>query len=324
MITLYFGKTPHRFPNTWEELRPEQYLKLVELLGLFWIGMLSMCEVRVAFFRHIAKLEHIRVPHRSKKRFYDNILTASRQFNFFFTLDYGDRIDHISTDVRKLLRKCPPDELLSDSAEIRYTRTLVYKYRIDAVWVGNLLPTIQIGDHKLQGWTAHLEEGALTTSLSASQYAQGYDLLSMIGTDGNRRAMVLLVALLYGIEMNDTTAIGQIERLPDTLLQAVALNFQAFVTFVFTRTPFSILWSSDSGVKKKVERLSMSDSLYNLCKEGYGDYEQIEQMPLLTYLGIMRAETIGTVRSLAASDLPIEDIAVRTGLSINQIKKLLC
>lgn len=324
MITLYFGETPYRFPNAWEELTAGQYLRLVELLGLFWTGALSMCDLRIAFFRHLAGLEHIRVPARARERFFDNLLTASRQFDFFFTLDYGNRIDHLSADVRKLLRKCPPDELLSDSAEIRYARTLEYEYRIDAVWVGNLLPTIRLKNDVLCGWTANLEGGALTTSLSSYQYAQGYDLLMAIGEGADRRAMALLVGLLYGVDTNDTARIEQIERLSDILLQAVVLNFQAFVTFIFTRTAFSVLWSADSDRPKRQERISMSDSLYGLCKDGYGNYEQVEKMPLLTYLGIMRAETIQAARSMATDDTTPEEIAGRMGLSVGQVKRMLC
>lgn len=324
MITLYFGETPHRFPNAWEELTPEQYLRLVELLGLFWAGKLSMCDLRIAFFRRLAGLEHLRVPARARERLFDNLLTASRQFDFFFTLDYGDRIDHLSADVRKLLRKCPPDELLSDSAEIRYARTLAYEYRIDAVWVGNLLPTIRVGEQKLQGWTAHLEGGALTTSMTSYQFVQGYDLLSAIGSGSSRRAMALLVGLLYGVDANDTLRLERIKQLSDHMLHAAILNFQAFAAFIFTRTPFSVLWSSGSGAEKKQEQLSMSDTLYGLCKEGYGNYDQVERMPLMTYLGIMRAEIIQTVRSMATGDTAPEDIAARMGLSVNQVRRMLC
>lgn len=324
MITLYFGDTPHRFPNAWNELSTDQYLCLVELLGLFWTGALSMGELRIAFFRHIAGLEHVRVPVRARERFFDNLLTASRQFDFFFTLDYGDRIDHLPADVRRAIRKTPPSELLSDSAEIRYARTLDYEYRIDAVWVGNLLPTIRLKDDVLSGWRAHLDGGALTTTLSSYQYAQGYDLLMAIGEGANRRAMALLVGLLYGVDANDTARIEQIERLPDILLQAVVLNFQAFVTFIFTRTAFSVLWSTESDHPERQERISMSDSLYGLCKDGYGNYEQVEKMPLLTYLGIMRTETIRTVRSMASDDTAPEEIADRMGLSVEQVKRMLC
>ena len=174
------------------------------------------------------------------------------------------------------------------------------------------------------GWTANLEGGALTTSLSSYQYAQGYDLLMAIGEGANRRAMALLVGLLYGVDTNDTARIEQIERLPDILLQAVVLNFQAFVTFIFTRTAFSVLWSADSDRPKRQERISMSDSLYGLCKDGYGNYEQVEKMPLLTYLGIMRAETIQAARSMATDDTTPEEIAGRMGLSVGQVKRMLC
>lgn len=324
MITLYFGDKPYQFPNAWEELTLDQYLTLVRLLGLFWTGSLSMCDLRIAFFRHIAGLEDIRVPGRARERFMDNVLTASRQFDFFFTLDYGNRIDHLSADVRKMLRKTPPDEILSTSGEIRYARSLEWEYRIDAVWMKNLLPMIRLGERELQGWSAHLEGGALTTSMTSYQFAQGYDLLTAISDGGSRRAMALLVGLLYGADTDDAALVERIGQLPDDILQAVILNFQAFVTFIFTRTPFSTLWSSRSGTTKKQESLAISDSLYGLCKEGYGNYEQVERMPLMTCLGIMRSEMISAVRSMAATDTAPEDIAARMGLSVEQVKKMLC
>lgn len=324
MITLYFGETPYQFPNAWEDLTPDQYLTLVGLLGRFWTGAISMCDLRIEFFKHLAGLETIRVPARARERFMDNVLTASRQFDFFFTLEYGDKIDHLSADVRKMLRKMPADEILSDSGEVRYARSLEWEYRIDAVWMKNLMPMIRMGDRELQGWTAHLEGGALTTSMTSYQFAQGYDLLSTIGDGGSRRAMALLLGLLYGADTDDTALVEQIGQLPDDILQAAILNFQAFVTFIFTRTPFSILWSSGSGAEKKQESLVMSDSLYSLCKEGYGNYEQVERMPLMTYLAIMRTETISSVRSMAAVDTAPEDIAARMGLSVEQVKKMLC
>lgn len=324
MITLYFGDKPYPFPNTWEELTPDQYLTLVRLLGRFWAGGISMCDLRIAFFRHMAGLEDIRVPGRSRERFMDNVLTASRQFDFFFTLDYGDRIDHLSADVRKMLRKTPPDELLSTSGEVRYARTLEWEYRIDAVWARNLLPVIRVGERELQGWSAHLDGGALTTSMTSYQFAQEYDLLAAISDGSSRRTMALLVGLLYGADTDDAALMNLIGQLPDDILQAAILNFQAFVTFIFTRTPFSILWSSGSGTSKKQESLAMSDSLYGLCKEGYGNYEQVERMPLMTYLGIMRSEMITAVRSMAATETAPEDIAARMGLSVEQVKKMLC
>lgn len=145
-----------------------------------------------------------------------------------------------------------------------------------------------------------------------------------IGEEGNRRAMALLAGLLYGVEPDDRATVERIERLPDILLQAVVLNFQAFVTFVFTRTAFSVLWSADADRPGRRERISMSDSLYGLCKEGYGSYEQVERMPLLTYLGIMRAETIQSVRSMATDDTTPEEIAGRMGFSVGQVKRMLC
>lgn len=326
MITIYFGENPYQFPNSWEELTPGQYLILVSLLGRFWAGELSVSELRVEFFKHLAVIENIRIPSRARERFLDNVLTASRQFDFFLTLDYGDKISDLSAPVRKQLRKTPPDEILSESSEIRYARGLDYEYQLDAVWMKNLFPEIELKDRKLQGWRAQLEGGTLTTSMTSYQYAQGYDLLSAIGSGGSRHTMALLVGLLYGADTNDTILIQEIEQLSDNLLQGVIMNFQAFITFMFTRTPFSILWNSapDKSKKKQSISTSMSDSLYGLCKDGYGDYTKVEQMPLMTYLGITRTNLITSIRSMVDSGISESEIATRLNLSINQIEKILC
>lgn len=60
--------------------------------------------------------------------------------------------------------------------------------------------------------------------------------------------MLLLAALLYGIDAHGEDS-GDLELLDDDLLQAIVLNFQAFVSFIFTKTHFSVLWNRDLPAK---------------------------------------------------------------------------
>ena len=68
----------------------------------------------------------------------------------------------------------------------------------------------------------------------------------------------------------------------------------------------------------------MSDSLYELCKNGYGDYGQVEKMPLVTYLTILRSDLISSIRTMAAGGTTSDEIAERTHLSHQTIQKILC
>lgn len=327
MITLYFGDTPYQFPNRWEELTQDQYLALVELIMQYYAEKITMCELRVMWFMKIAGLEKTKVRRGSRERFTDNVLTASRQFDFFYKLDYAGQIDALSPEIKKILRKTSPDEVNSSNSEIRYARQLEYSYQLDAVWAKNLIPSISLGDGRiLSGWSATLGSGTLQTSLTSKQYTAGYDLLSLIHA-GGRGVMVLLTGLLYGVDDGDAVTLALIEQQPDAVLNGVVLNFQAFVSFVFSRTHFSILWNAGgdrSGEKADGKvALAMSDSLYNLCENGYGDYEKVETMPMMTFLTIIRKDFINSVRTMAASGVELDKIAERTHLSISQIKKIL-
>ena len=167
-----------------------------------------------------------------------------------------------------------------------------HSIRLDAVWAKNLIPAIDAGCREYSGWDARIEAGMLITTMTTRQFTQGYDLLLAIGNGYARSSMLLLAALLYGIDAHGEDS-GDLELLDDDLLQAIVLNFQAFVSFIFTKTHFSVLWNCDLPAKpnRKVS-MSMSEGVYALCNKGYGNYDQVENMPLMTYLSILRADLI--------------------------------
>lgn len=325
MVQLYFGDNCYEYPNSWYELSTEQYLKLIPLINDYLGGNLSMCKMRIEWFKKIAGIDQIQVSAKHWEKFCDNLLTASRQFNFFYTLDYADKLDHLSSTTRKMLKRTPADEYTSIDGEMRYAQKLEYSYKLDAVWAKNLIPEISLPNRVLKGWTADIQSGILSTSLSALQFTQGYDLLGNISEGNPTHTLAVLTALLYGVDTSDIDSIEGLEKLPDTILQGVALNFQALTSFIFKSVHYSILWNGGQGESSTKEHLNMafSDSLYGLCKTGYGNYEQIEKMPLLTYLNILRTDLINGVKTLAASGQSVTDIAGQMNLPIDLIEKML-
>ncbi len=323
MIELRFGSNEYSFPNKWEELSPDQYMKLVPLLNLFWAGEISLMEVRTSWFKQIAGLEGIKVPKDRIAQVADNIYTASRQFNFFYKIDYDGKTDSFPADIRRLLEKTAPDDLLDDSAEVRYASTLKYGYKPDSVWAKNLIPSISVKGTALEGWKVSVDGDALTSTLTALQFLQGNDILTRLTKNRRRQDIALLCSILYPAPDGSDISVADYDTLEDNILFGVVQNFQAFVSFIFTRTQFSILWATGK-VKKRSRSVSISqtDALYSLSKSGYGSYEQIERMPMTTYLSIVRADMISAIRSLVDSKMTLDEIAERVNLPIEIINKI--
>lgn len=105
-------------------------------------------------------------------------------------------------------------------------------------------------------------------------------------------------------------------------LQAIALNFQAIVTFLFTKTHFSLL---SAGKNEEIPEIAtgLTETMYNLSADGMGDVNTVKQMPIIEFLTILRKKLIESVRAMHDAKVDIVEIASKTGLSTQIIKKML-
>lgn len=69
--------------------------------------------------------------------------------------------------------------------------------------------------------------------------------------------------------------------------------------------------------------MNMSEGVYALCNKGYGNYDQVENMPLMTYLSILRADLISSVRSMHVRDRHPRRIAEQTGMPYDLIIQMI-
>lgn len=323
MLTVYFNDKPYNFPNRWEELTAEQFLWLIPMLAKLWAGEMSLFNVRVEWFKKIAGLESLKLGGEKLALAADNIYTISRQLDFFFTIDYDGKIDAFSPEVRRLLSKKFPDDISGGDVEIRLARKLEYTLKPDMVWIGNLLPEIAVSGRKLKGWQVSVCGDALTATLTAKQALQGNDALLRISRTGKRDNMAMLAAVLYPAQPE--LSFEEYRKLSDDILYGIILNFQAFMSFIFTRTYFSILWNKEADSSDKEQGIpgSLTHTLYSLSRSGYGDYKQIEDMPFITYLSIIRKDTIDMVRTMYESKVRVDEIAQRTKMPIETISKII-
>ncbi|MDR1716922.1 MAG: hypothetical protein LBS20_13880 [Prevotella sp.] len=162
-------------------------------------------------------------------------------------------------------------------------------------------------------------------SLTARQYVDASECLS--GVAKNPELMPLLAAILYcpGIYSPEwahanAAMFGSVN--PATL-EAVALNFQALVLMLFTKTHFSILWQRGKDIQKNRLSVGLKEGIYALSEDGYGDIDKVGNMPLTEYLEILRKKKIDAVRTLHSADVKLPEIAEKTGLDIETINSII-
>jgi hypothetical protein len=321
--------TPHReyeFPNSWEELTPEQFIALARHLQAYSLGQESVGEVRVRWLCDISGIDPSRFPARSRDMGMENLFRISRQLTFMFEIRYPDGVlEQIQDMDMEMLRKLPPDEL-PPSPQARYLARQDYRYTLDAVFAKNLIPEITVGRERMKGWEVLTHLDTITSDITALQFIEASKVLERIAHSRDLSLHPLLASILYAPRPYNSALAhrraSEYAVLDPAILQAVSLNFQALISWLFTRTQFSIL--RQSKVKKQSSiRTGMHEMLYNLSSDGLGDASDIEQMELVKFLLILRKKLIESVRALHDFKKKAHEIAEETDLPIDIINKIL-
>lgn len=193
--------------------------------------------------------------------------------------------------------------------------------KLNACFLAQLVPVLQIEKREYPGYTINKACDTLTSSLTALQFIEAYEL---IGCQADK--LPLLAAILYcpGKYTSESAHLfaDQLRVVDENILQSIALNFNALVNYLFTKTQFSILMNKKPSEKKNIT-ISMADGLYNLSADGLGDASAIEQLPVLKYLSILRKKLIESVQAMHQAEMDLQEIATKTGLSIKTIKQII-
>ena len=234
---------------------------------------------------------------------------SKRELLIMYVAEYlGIELSHLSTTEAENLYLLSEDvSFLFKGEDIRHT------------FCAQLIPEVNIQGREYTGYQINYSFGALTCSLSAAQFIEAY---SMISCDESKYP--LIAAILYTHPYSAALAHQRAEifaKLDKDTLRAIHFNFRAFVSFLFSNTMFSIL-SSGSNKKENLFSVSMADALYDLSADGLGDSEQIEKMDVIKYLRILRKKLIESIRTMHSSEVSITDIADKTGLPTQTIKKI--
>ena len=319
-ISFTYKSERYTIPNSWEELSPDEFTYLCRLLTDFAAGELSVMDVKLLFVCHTMgwKIEKIK-----GETAWQNIYLLARQIDFIFEMVYPDgALDGIPDEIRRQCRKKTPADIGGPYS--RYLEKQRYQYRIDTCFARQLLPEIKIGRDRYTGYEIRTDFDRITCNLSALQFIDARQLLQEIHSSIDK--LPLLAAILYYPGTYNAAGAHRLaekfRQLAPEVLQAISINFQAFCTFIFKHTPFSIL---AAGKDEQLPSIctGMLESLYNLSQDGYGNIAEIEQMDCITYLVIIRKKLIEAVNTMHDYKMEITEIADKTGLPLKIIKQIL-
>lgn len=315
---LYKGKE-YQVPNSWEAVTPDIFMKIVENLHKMSLGEFPPAMFRIHL---LCDLMGWNLAKFTKENAIQNLLILSEQITFIFKISYPDNdkaLEGLSDQDRSLCKRIIPERLQLPIG--KYLATLDYQFVIDLCFCQQMVPFVNIGLRKYKSYSIDTGFSTLTTSLSTLQYIEARDLI----TQGDETLPLLAAILYYPGRYSSQGAHRLAEKFVNvdkSILLAISLNFQAFNSFLFTKTHFDILTASEL---KKPSAISTDaeDALYELSADGLGDNSEIEQMNLLKYLRILRKKLISSVKSLHEMKMDITEISTKTGLPIHIINKII-
>ena len=305
-------------PNSWDAMSPEvfcrfaHYLRKVET-GEMAVGMLRihvLCDLMGWNLHKMRDEEQLA-----------NLVVLSEQMTFLFKIQYPDdnaALQTLTDEEYSQAIRIEPEHLNIPQRE--QLMQLDYRYKPDLCFFRQMIPTVKAGDMTCFGYKAEMSHDSLTTSLTALQYIEAHSLLS------KPKSLPLLAAVLYAPEPYNSrqahSMAADFEQLDAATLQAVRMNFEAVNNFLFQKTDFSLLTKFEKG-KAKAISTDWTDALYDLSKDGLGNASEVEQLNILTYLRILRKNTINSVRQLHGMKMELAKIAEETGLPIEIVTKII-
>lgn len=193
--------------------------------------------------------------------------------------------------------------------------------RINSCFLAQLIPQVVVQGKVHHGYKVNTNFDTLTCTLTALQFIEAQEVLNSNSLKLPLLAAILYSPLPYSSEKAHELA-NDFANMEQVQLEAIALNFQSIVNFIFTNTDFSLL---TAGSKKNIPEIAMGmmETLYNLSADGMGNVETVEQMPVIKFFTILRKKLIESIRAMHDAKMDLVKIEEKTGLPTTLIKKMI-
>lgn len=304
--------------NSWDAMTPQTFLNYVRYLRKVETGEMPVGVLRI---RVLCDLMGWKLRKFTDEEAMANLVVLSEQLTFLFRIQYPDdnaALEGLTDEEYGKAVRVEPEHL--DIPQRETLMQLDYRYLPDLCFFRQMLPSIKIGDMVFYGYKASCHNGALSTSLTALRYIEASQALEQ--NDDARLAAILYAPDPY--DSNQAHALTEdVAQADPSILQAVKVNFMALQNFLYRKTPFALLTKFEKSGKVRAITTTMADKLYDLSKDGLGNVTEVERMNVLTYLRILRKQTIDSVRQLHGMKMDIAKIAEEVGLPIEIITKII-
>lgn len=306
------------FPSRWEELSPEQWLGVVDVMQDFMAGNTGFEAFRFSLLEAIVG----KLPaDPGNKILCENIFRLLEVFSWPYIYHYNDpRYGKLSADIQERLRYHLPSLLDQGDPEVRIASSFEVRVGFDLCFGAQLLPVLP-SDSSFRGYSFSSDGQLAHTDMTASQYVAATQLMSMLvsGQDTEYPDEVLssLVSVLYP-SPEGSTQIRTAGHIPYLEKIAVMLNFRAVSEWISRIEKYDLLFHRSEGLRYH-SPLGMESALYTLSEKGYGDIDKVGSMNVFTYLDVLLKQTIDSIHSLHSCKMKPGDIASELNLSVDQV-----
>lgn len=322
MYEYFLGDRKHSIKDKWEELSPEEFIFLFELLQEYNQRELTVGDVRTQMALKLLNIDRIRVrTYEQESRFTENVYRIQSQLTFIFRLEYEDkRFQALSPVFRRELSRREPDAF-SETPEERLAARFKRHYEVDSVFCKNLMPQIA----GIPGYRIENQSGILITDLTASRFCDAVTISDSFIRSGNPEQLNTLLSILYFQGEYEPAAAHQrkslFENVPVNMKQCVFFNFQSVLSFIYNRTKYKVLFGRS---EKKAGQYNggLSTSLLAMGKK-FGGIKTVGDAGLIDFMEMMLDSLIEYVRELNAMDKSLVEIAKKTNLDTQTITEML-
>ncbi len=328
MTELVLKDKSYFLPEKWEELTPDQYLFLLDLLDEYIHGNILANTVGINFAMYVLNIKKPRLmTSKQSEQFFENIAWLGDKAAFWWMVEFENPkvLDNVDPELNRKLKTTLPDDL-PQTPEVRVISRYKYWLEPDFVFCSNLIPSLL----KKQGYRFNMDDGLLSTSLTAGQFSAAMTISQQYGKTKKEELLNLLCAILYPVNGHYDFEKAQqqassFKTLSIQQKQGVYINFRGILAFVTQRTKFAILFNApkqEGKTKTKGEKITIgfNKNIYTLSKNGYGDTDQLMKLNLVTFLDLLLNELIDAVKSMQSMDMELNQILSATGLSLSQLK----
>lgn len=297
MLTIQLPKRKLELPESWEELRPDQVPVVFRYLMQLFSNEITPFECKLRFLVLFTGYK----PTRRVNMFslIKNVFTKKEKYNLF--LSEEDEInENIEFNLIQLAEK------MNFAFTVEANKIVPnYEFKRNPFW-----PDAPVYFNR---------DVTVETNITAKQYTDCLDLLSAFhsSTDAHVHevCLVKVMAVLYHIDDSEA------RRYPIEVLFGVMFWFTGIVKFFREHSVYGILYDRKSNADEDITKinLGMAEVLLYLEKEGYSF---MEEKNIIDFYNAQIKALKDSVNSALSMDVKIDDIAKRTGLSINTINRL--